>query len=89
MSFIYTVIKVTLEHHTYTNDPYRSYTTTRIWYLDDNDQQIKSVTTEENPRIKIQQALPQHKTTYQSGYGGETLILNTNDSTVETQYIIH
>ena len=88
MSFIYTVIKVTLEHHTYTN-PYRSYTTTRIWYLDDNDQQIKSVTTEENPCIKIKQALPQHKTTYQSGYGGETLILNVDEPIIETKYIIH
>jgi hypothetical protein len=89
MSFMHKVIKVTLEHHSYTNDPYRNYTTTRIWYIDDNDQQIKSITTEENPLIKIEQAHPQHKTAYQSGADGETLILNVDEPIIETKYINH
>jgi hypothetical protein len=89
MSFMYKVIKVTLEHHTYTKAPYPNYTTTRIWYIDDNDKEIKTITTEENPLIKIEQALPQHKTAYQSGADGGTLILNVDEPIIETKYITH
>ena len=40
-SFIYGVVKVTLEYHTYPNNPEKNHIETRAWYLDDNNNKIK------------------------------------------------
>jgi hypothetical protein len=90
-SFIYGVVKVTLEYHTYPNNPEKNHIETRAWYLDDNNNKIKTVSTSDKPQLKVVHAVSEYnKPTYQNDLMGETLVINTNDySLFETKYITH
>ena len=89
-SFIYGVVKVTLEYHTYPNNPEKNHIETRAWYLDDNNK-IKTVSTSDKPQLKVVHAVSEYnKPTYQNDLMGEMLVINTNDySLFETKYITH
>lgn len=90
-SFIYGVVKVTLEYHTYPNNPEKNHIETRAWYLDDNANKIKTVSTSDNPQLEVVHATSEHnKPVYQNGLVGEMLVINTNDYSIfETKYITH
>lgn len=90
-SFIYGVIKVTIEYHVYPDNPEKNHTETRAWYLDDNDNKIKTVSTSDKPQLKVVHAVSEYnKPTYQNDLMGEALVINTNDySLFETKYITH
>lgn len=90
-SFIYGVVKVTLEYHVYPDNPEKNHIETRAWYLDDNNNKIKTVSTSNNPQLKVVHAASEHnKPTYQNDLMGETLVINTNDYSIfETKYITH
>lgn len=90
-SFIYGVVKVTLEYHTYPNNPEKNHIETRAWYLDDNNNKIKTVSTSDKPQLKVVHAVSEYnKPTYQNDLMGEMLVINTNDySLFETKYITH
>ena len=90
-SFIYGVVKVTLEYHVYPDNPEKNHIETRAWYLDDNNNKIKTVSTSDKPQLKVVHAVSEYnKPTYQNDLMGETLVINTNDySLFETKYITH
>lgn len=90
-SFIYGVIKVTPEYHVYPDNPEKNHIETRAWYLDDNNNKIKTVSTSDKPQLKVVHAVSEYnKPTYQNDLMGETLVINTNDySLFETKYITH
>ena len=90
-SFIYGVVKVTLEYHTYPNNPEKNHIETRAWYLDDNNNKIKTVSTSDKPQLKVVHAVSEYnKPTYQNDLMGEMLVINTNDySLFETKYTTH
>lgn len=91
-SFIYGVIKVTLEYHVYPDNPEKNHIETRAWYLDDNNNKIKTVSTSDKPQLKVVHAVSEYnKPTYQNGVADEELlVINTTDySLFETKYITH
>lgn len=90
-SFIYGVIKVTLEYHVYPDNPEKNHIETRAWYLDDNDNKIKTVSTSDKPQLKVVHAVSEYnKPTYQNDLMGEALVINTTDYSIfETKYITH
>jgi hypothetical protein len=90
-SFIYGVIKLTIEYHVYPDNPEKNHTETRAWYLDDNDNKIKTVSTSGKPQLKVVHAVSEYnKPTYQNDLMGEAPVINTNDySLFETKYITH
>ena len=90
-SFIYGVIKVTLEYHVYPDNPEKNHIETRAGYLDDNNNKIKTVSTSDKPQLKVVHAVSEYnKPTYRNDLMGETLVINTNDySLFETKYITH
>ena len=75
----------------YPDNPEKNHIETRAWYLDDNNNKIKTVSTSDKPQLKVVHAVSEYnKPTYQNDLMGETLVINTNDySLFETKYITH